>query len=235
MLAVRSRLFGPVAWALALLIFAGFARTFYARPWFDVPPLATLLYVHGFLFSAWVILFLVQVRLIGAGKPAAHRTLGTVGAALAAGLVIVGLQATVYSAAIPKPHVLNLSSAQFSLIPLVELFGFIGFVAAALLMRRQSAWHKRLMVLAMVTMVAPAVARLISLTGNGAHYLLLQTAVTILFVSWGLAHDWVYQRRVHPAFWLWGTLLVLSWPLRMWAAQSPAWEPIGRWVAGLGA
>jgi hypothetical protein len=81
----RIRLFGPVAWALALLIVAGFSRTFYARPWFDVLPLATLVYVHGVLFSAWVVLFLVQVRLIGARKPARHQQLGGAGIVLAVG------------------------------------------------------------------------------------------------------------------------------------------------------
>jgi hypothetical protein len=232
--AARTRFFGPVAWALALAIFAGFARTFYLRTWFDVPALPALFYVHGFLFSAWTVLFLVQVRLVADRNVALHRRLGVAGALLAVAMVIVGLQVTVYSAAIPRPHVMGLSSAQFSLVPLVEVAGFAAFVAAAIVLRRKPAWHKRLMVLALLTMIAPAVARLIMLSGNGQHYLLLQSLVTAAFVAWGLVHDWVRHRMVHPAFAGLGVALVLSWPLRMWFAHSAAWAPVGSWIAGLG-
>ena len=61
---VRGRFYGLVALVLAALVFTGFARSFYLRAWFDVPPITRLLELHGLLFSAWFGLYVVQTRLI---------------------------------------------------------------------------------------------------------------------------------------------------------------------------
>ena len=50
----RSRFYPLFALALALVVFVGFARTFYLRQWFDVPPITALLFLHGLVFSMWV-------------------------------------------------------------------------------------------------------------------------------------------------------------------------------------
>lgn len=223
-----------MAAAIAAVVFLGFSRTFYLRAWFDVPPLARLYFAHGVVASAWVLLFIAQARLVATRNVAVHRRLGLVGAVLALVMVGLGLAAAIASAAVQKPHVMGLDSAQFSLIPLVELAGFAGFVAGALLLRGRPALHKRLMLLAMITAVAPAVARLVALAGLASHYLLLQAAVTAAFVGWAWYNDWRRDGKVHPVLAGWGLVLVVSWPLRMWLATTPAWEPIGRWFASLG-
>ena len=51
---VRSRFYPHIALVLALIIVTGFARTFYLRAWFDLPPLKLLVMLHGVLFTAWV-------------------------------------------------------------------------------------------------------------------------------------------------------------------------------------
>jgi hypothetical protein len=66
-----------------LIIFAGFARTFYLRTVFETAALPLLLYLHGFLFTAWFVLFFVQARLVGRHLVNLHRKLGIVGAFLA--------------------------------------------------------------------------------------------------------------------------------------------------------
>lgn len=229
----RSHFFGWMGLALALVIVAGFARTFYLRAWFDVPPLAALLYLHGVLFSAWVALFLFQATMVARGELATHRRYGRIGIVLLPLLVAVGLMATVASAATPKPHVWGFTSAQFSLIPLVEVAGFAGFVAAALLRRGQPAAHRRFMLLAMITAIPPATARLITLAGLNEHYLALQVAATAGLLGCMAIEDWRQLHRVHRITITWGALLVASWPLRMWIAGSAAWAPVGRWIASL--
>jgi len=49
---IRNRFYSAVALALAALVFVGFARTFYFRAWFDVPPTTMLLILHGIAFTA---------------------------------------------------------------------------------------------------------------------------------------------------------------------------------------
>src|SRR5690348_12951515 len=94
---VRSRFYWLIACALALLVFVGFARTFYLRSWFDVPPLTTLLYLHAIATSAWVALFVIQTRLIATNKVGTHMQLGIAGIVVAALVVIIGVATTVVS------------------------------------------------------------------------------------------------------------------------------------------
>jgi hypothetical protein len=52
--------------------------------------LQLLLQVHGLVFSAWLVLFLVQTGLIAAGRVDVHRRLGIAGAILALAKLVLG-------------------------------------------------------------------------------------------------------------------------------------------------
>jgi hypothetical protein len=85
----RDRLFyGGMALAIALTIFAGFARTYYLKDLFGSRPLPPLVHLHGLLFTCWILLFAVQTSLISAGRPDIHRKTGIAGALLAAAMVV---------------------------------------------------------------------------------------------------------------------------------------------------
>ena len=230
---VRGRFYGLIALVLATLVFAGFARTFYLRFLFDVPPINLLLHLHGILFSAWFALYVVQTRLIAAHKVQAHMTLGIAGVVLAALVVAVGLATTVMSASAPRMRPMGMSSPQFVLVPLFAILTFGSLVAAAVVYRRRPALHKRLMTLAMITVLGPPVGRLIAAGGQRESFLAIQTTVAAVFVIWCLVADWVKNRVVHPVYVVGGTLLVMSWPLRAAIAQTDAWERVGNWLASL--
>jgi hypothetical protein len=231
---VNKRFHGAMALSIAALTFAGFARTYYLREWFDVPPITMLLHLHGFAFTAWVVLFVVQTRLVAAHNYRMHMKLGIAGVAVAACVVILGFATAVVSASSPRMRPMGLTSPQFSLIPLVAITSFAILVAAAIFFRRRPQLHKRLMTLAMIAVIAPPTARLIALTTSGTHFLAIQTLMTALLVSLCLIHDWRSQRVLHPLYTIVGTFLVVSWPLRAWIAQTPAWEHAGQWLAEIG-
>jgi len=230
---VRGRFYGLVALVLAALVFTGFARSFYLRAWFDVPPITRLLELHGLLFSAWFGLYVVQTRLIAANNVRAHMKLGIAGVLLAMVVVIVGLVTTVVSASAPRMRPMGMSSPQFVLFPLVAILAFGAMVAVAVAYRHRPAVHKRWMTLAMITVLGPPVARLIALTAQRESFLAIQTTVAAAFVIWCLIADWLRHRVVHPIYAVGGTLLVLSWPLRAAIAQTVGWENIGAWMARL--
>jgi len=230
---VRGRFYGLVALVLAALVFTGFARSFYLRAWFDVPPITRLLELHGLLFSAWFGLYVVQTRLIAANNVRAHMKLGIAGVLLAMVVVIVGLVTTVVSASAPRMRPMGMSSPQFVLFPLVAIPAFGAMVAVAVAYRHRPAVHKRWMTLAMITVLGPPVARLIALTAQRESFLAIQTTVAAAFVIWCLIADWLRHRVVHPIYAVGGTLLVLSWPLRAAIAQTVGWENIGAWMARL--
>ena len=102
----QDRIFySGMAILLALTVFAGFAPTFYLRAWFDCPvysgerTLPPLAYVHGAVFSGWVVLFIVQAALVATRRVAMHRRLGMAGVLLAAAMIVVGLRAAFGAAA----------------------------------------------------------------------------------------------------------------------------------------
>jgi len=118
-------------------------------------------------------------------------------------------------------------------VPLTIMVLFTVFVGTALLMRHRSAIHKRFMVLAMISVLGPAVARLMNLAGGGDYFLLIQTSVTAAFVAWCLVSDWRKNDIVHPVFLYGGLFLVLSWPLRVMVAQSDAWAVVSTKIVHL--
>jgi hypothetical protein len=157
----HKRSFYPVMAALsAAIVFAGFARTFYLRSHFVHAPLAMLLLMHGAVFTPWLVLLLVQVSLVAAGRVDLHRRLGMAGAGLAAVMAVLGMATLLYAGRHgfsppggPPPMV-------FLVIPLFDILMFEGLFIAAFLHRRRPQTHKRLMVLATIAILPPAVARL---------------------------------------------------------------------------
>ena len=96
--AAHDRLFyGTMAVVLALVVFVGFGPTYYFRFLGSGPqatvtggPITPLVHVHGFLFTAWVLLFIVQTALVATRRVAVHRRLGVAGAALAVAMIAIG-------------------------------------------------------------------------------------------------------------------------------------------------
>lgn len=216
-----------MAAAIALTVFAGFAPTFYLRGMFETKPLSNLLILHGILFTSWILLLFVQVRLVAAKRTHIHRKLGVAAGMLAAVMPVVGILAAIASAKKgftppggPPPLV-------FMAIPLADMIIFPTLVGLGLYFRRRTDIHRRLMLLATVAIMTPAVARLHFLRPYGLPAFL---GVTDLFVLTCIVYDRVKNGRFHPAF-LWGGLfIIVSHPLRIAFAGTPAWHAFATWL-----
>ncbi len=205
-----------------VVVFAGFAPTFYLKGWFGTPPLSNLLFAHGLVMSAWLALFIAQTALVEFGRADLHRRLGVVGVGVAILVVVVGVAAALDAGRrgfSPTPQV---TPQMFLAIPLADMLVFSILVGSALARRGDSATHKRLMLLATVGMLTPAVARLpvaaLKQAGLPAFF-----AVTIGCVIVAVAIDTVRHRRLHPAFGWGAALLIAAVPARIAFAQSDAW------------
>jgi hypothetical protein len=85
----------------------------------------------------------------------------------------------------------------------------------------------RLMLLATIALLTPAIARFRFFLRGGP---LLAIGGTIIFVLVCLAWDRAAHGRVHPAF-LWGGLfLIVSLPLRFAIGQTAAWGAVAHWL-----
>lgn len=213
------RFYLAVAVAAAVIVFAGFAPSFYLRPP-EAGPLKPLLAVHGAVFSLWLLVFLAQTALVPARKVKWHRTLGWAGLGLAAIMVVLGVMAALDSLRAGSP-VPGLDPRVFAMLPFGDIAVFAGLVGWAAAMRRRSEWHKRLMVMATISLLTPAIARLLIPVGGGAPMFLLLTALAVAAV---IAFDWIAHRRPHPAY-LWaGALVALGKPALLFlVAPSAPW------------
>lgn len=226
----RERLFYTgMAGAVLLTVFAGFARTYFLRPYFEPRPLLPLLHLHGFVFTAWVALFLTQTVLVATKRTDIHRRLGLAGAVLAVLMVIVGTTTAIIRSkagaappGAPPPLI-------FLTIPLGDILVFALLVGAGFYFRRQMAAHKRLMLLAMIAILPAAVARLpfafIQQTGPLAFF-----GLSDLFIVPCLLYDLFTRGRFHRATVLGGLLIVISHPLRLLLGPTHAWLAFATWL-----
>ena len=211
-----------------LIVLAGFARTYYLKGYFATPPLPNLIVqVHGIIMTAWVVLFIVQVTLVAKRRTKTHQRLGILGAGLAALVFIVGIVTAVYAAArfVNDPSLVPLGAPlplPFLIIPIGDMVIFAILISIALYYRKRLDIHKRLMLLAGINLLTPAIARIpLSLIANGGP--LAFFGLTDLVLLGFVAFDTIRHRRLHPAF-LWGGLfLILMQPLRLVLAPTDAW------------
>ena len=224
----RDRLFfSGMAVAVALVVFAGFAPTYYLKGAFGGPQLPPLLHVHGLIFTSWVVLFIVQTRLIASRRTPLHRRLGVVGGLTAVAMLVVGTLAAIAAARRGFTPPGGPPPLTFLIIPLGDLVVFSGLVGTALYLRQRSQTHKRLMLLATIALLTPAIARLpgIAAAGPPAFW-----GLTDLFIVACFVYDRVTSGRIHPAF-KWGGLFVLAMqPLRLIVGGTGPWLAFAQWL-----
>lgn len=217
---------------MAVVVFAGFAPTFYLRSLYGAPvtisgarTLSMLAVIHGIVFTAWVLLFVIQTSLVAARRVSVHRRLGLAGVGLAVVMVVLGT-ATAIAAGQRGSAPPGFSPRVFLIVPLADMVLFGGFLAAAVLQRRKKEAHKRLMLLAYVNLLLAAVARLPhSINPFGP----FGASIFILIL---VAYDVASRRRVHPVYWWGGALFLASLPGRLALANTHAWQTFAAMLIG---
>ena len=215
------RLYILAAILTPLIVLAGFARTYYLKPFFNTPDLpGRIVHLHGIVMTAWVVLCIVQVSLVATRRTRIHQRLGILGAGLAALVVIVGVLTALYAAArggSPGPPALS-----FLIIPLGDMLIFSVLIGLALYYRRNLHVHKRLMLLAAINLLTPAIARIpLDFIINGGP--LAFFGLTDLCLLACVAFDTFKHRRLHPVF-LWGSIFIVAMqPLRVLLAGTDVW------------
>jgi uncharacterized membrane protein YozB (DUF420 family) len=102
------------------------------------------------------------------------------------------------------------------------MFIFSVLIGLALYFRRNLPVHKRLMLLAAINLLPPAIARipLSFITNGGPLAFFVLTDVCLLAA---VAFDTFKHRRLHPVF-LWGTIFLIALqPLRILLAGTDVW------------
>lgn len=229
--AVRSRdrvFYTGMALAICATVLLGFARTFYLRSQFDPTPLALPLLVHGVVFSTWIALLVAQTSLVAAGRTRVHRRLGWAGAVLAMVMIVVALAAAIFGGRRDIAAGYEAQSLTFFATPVSSMLVFATFVGAAVALRGQPDTHKRLMLLATISILDAAIARWPVPGIDGLP--LVYYGLTDAFILAAILYDLVTRGRVAGAY-LWGGMLIVSCQaLRDPVGSTAAWQAFARVV-----
>ena len=217
---------------IAVVVFAGFARTFFLNSFFARLDLPRLFIFHGIIFSSWIVLLVTQAALISSRKVRVHRLLGYAAIALVLLMIVVGLTMSVRAAqrgfsppGAPPP-------LSFMVLSFGDIVVFSVLIGLAFWYRNRTETHKRLMLFGTLAILPPATGRI----------LLLFTGKAVLPVAYGSAfavmlgcmlYDYINHKRIHPAF-IWAALFfALSVPLRMFIGGTAAWLSFAHWITGV--
>lgn len=231
-LGTERRFFLGMSVALLAATFVGFAPTYYMAGYFGAPALGPLVHLHGVIYSGWIVLFLAQTGLIAGRRPDLHRAAGVAGASLAAAVVVVGVLVAVESARAGHGPP-GRDQPSFLVFPLANVAMFTGLAGAGLLLRRRAGDHKRLMLLATMTLVITPLARISRMLALPFQPPAIGgMLLSDLFLAALAAFDLSRHGRLRPATLWGGGAYLISQPVRVAVGRSDGWRHFASWLIG---
>ena len=235
-----------IAGLCALVAFGGFAPTY----WLQLVPGtfigSPLLHVHAVLFSLWTLYLVAQTTMAARGQIGRHRAWGLAGISLATAMVLVGAAAANNVLAGRLADGLGDAARAFHIVPISMMFLFAVLVCAAIATVTRPEIHKRLMLLATIAVMPPAVARIFYAwnvdVAPGARPGLgpLRTVESVssagyvadILILAAIAHDVFKRGRPHPTTIIGGGLIFAVQVLRVPVSTTQWWYSVADFLAG---
>ncbi|MEO7247435.1 MAG: adenylate cyclase [Novosphingobium sp.] len=210
-------LFGFVQWALRGMV------SFGAEP--------VWVHLHGLLMVSFLGIFIAQNRSAASGNLVQHRRLGRIAAFAVAAIVGLGCFTGIMSL---RHHTFPefFSAAYFLVLTLVEPVVFGGLVYAAILRRKETEYHRRLMMGAVIVLMEPALGRLLPapfMHGLSEWAVLVIQLMVIVCMA---MHDRKVIGRIHPATAAAGAVVALTHVVIELSAINPAIQSLAARIAG---
>lgn len=215
-----DRFFLVTSFVMAAIVAAGFSLQLAAgRSTFAAPP---LVHAHAIVFMGWVAIYVLQNVFAASNNMVLHRRLGWIAAGWIVAMVVLGCAVTVAMARRGQtPFIFR--PVHFLIFDPGTIFTFAGLTVAAIMLRRQTQWHRRLHFSGMALLLGPAYGRLLPmpLLIPWAYEATL-AAVMILPLVAAFA-DIRRHGRVHPAL-LWGIGAIVGSNILI---EAITYSPIG--------
>jgi hypothetical protein len=223
-----------MALACTAVAFLGFAPTYWLPMLSRSLSASPVVHFHGLLFFAWSLYFAFQTWLAASGKITRHRAIGMIGVSLATAMTIFGFLVAVNAMKRSAAAGLPDEGIAFAIVPLSGILFFAAVFALGIANIRRSETHKRLMLLAAISLLDAAVARwfLTFLAPPGplgpppVPVTIPPALVAYLLLVVAIVHDRRTHGRVHPVYLYGGAALIavklLNWPVSM----TPMWHSL---------
>jgi hypothetical protein len=229
-----------MAAAALIVVFAGFAPTYYLRSALHLtvgpsgqpltPHLPPFVHLHAVVFSLWIVVFGAQAGLVAAGRVTMHRRLGMIAAWLIPAMIVLGVATAIRGARDgrnpggPFPDALG-----FLIVGFADITVFGTLAAAGIWFRRRPDLHRRLMLFATLGgLMWPAITRLWFVAPH-------LPAMLGLFAALVLAptvRDFWLRSRTRWISLAVSVALLARFPLTAAIGNSDAWRRFAAWLVG---
>src|SRR5947209_7355159 len=215
--AVQARYFHVLMAACCVAIaFLGFAPTYWrplAAGTFKANP---VVHIHGLVFFSWTLFFLFQAWLVAAGRTARPPSIALIGISLATMMTMLGIVTAINQ----TKGAIAIGQAEagkaFAIVPLGGIAFFAVTVAIAIAKLRTPEMHRRLMLLASISILDAPIARwfltfLAPIGPPGPPPVAADigpAALTLLLLGGAILYDWRRTGRLHPAYLMGGAALL---------------------------
>ena len=211
----------------------------------------TILHLHALFSFAWIGLFVLQSWLIARGRVVRHQAIGLGGIALATATFFTGVIIAIkaMNAGIGAGN--GQSARAFAIVPFTIIATFAGLVAAAIANVKRPEYHKRLMLMATLSIMPPAVGRLIGMaatltTGAPRQFgvappsvvaaMAISTVAGVaadLLIVAAMVYEWRTRGRPHRVYWIAGGIIIAVQVLRIPMSTTGAWTGFTEMLSSL--
>jgi hypothetical protein len=233
-----DRFYVRMASVMLAVAVVGFAPTYWVPLSRGTLVITPIVHVHALVFFGWMLLFWTQTWLAAHERFERHRELGVAGVVLACAMCVVGVAAATSSLDRAEAAGFGPAGRAFSVVSFTALLFFAALVAVAVLNVRNSATHKRLMLVATVSLLQAGVGRWFGLFLRPpdavgpprAAVTVMPGLVSDLLIVAAMMYDRKTRGRVHPAYWVAGAALVAVQVLRIPLSTTPFWTRFTEWI-----
>lgn len=180
-----------------------------------------IVYLHSFVYSAWVLFFILQSALVRSRNVRLHRTLGWVGTGFAVSIVVLGYMTSTAVLRLAIQLRLPFPTVSFLIVEIMELVCFTVPFALAIYWRKRPDFHRRLMLIATCALTEAAFGRIPNLPNHFA------PAGVDALILLGMLRDIIVERRIHKVYlYALPTMIFLQIIAEYTSAHQSSW-----WIA----
>jgi hypothetical protein len=227
----RSNYYVVIAVVALGVVLGGFTLT-YLVPMTTTPSftLRPMVHLHGIMYFAWMLLFILQPVLVRNGNTKLHKKIGVAGFILAGAMVIVGVTTAVTGARLNSPTLAvgGLTPQQFLIVPLTDMLLFVIYLGLSVGSLKNHEAHKRLMVLATLALLPAAFGRIATLSQIENPAIIIVLTESLLLAA--IAFDYIAKRKIHAVYKWGGALMIIVHFVRFPLGSSGLWASVSEWI-----
>jgi hypothetical protein len=209
---------------------------------FTAPP---IVHIHAALFFSWTILFVVQSWLVANRRTGAHRELGLLGISLATAMVFSVIATAGAMINLRAANGFESEALSFAWLQVGGMIVFGSCFALAIWNIRKPDVHRRLMLLATISLLDAPLARVVLPLiapplppgfppPPPVAAVMIPSLVADILLAIAIAYDWRTRGKPHQVYVIGGVLLLIFQMTRPLIASSDAWHGLAHAIAHLG-